>query len=126
MQSHNLAQINIGRLIAPLDDPRIAGFVAQLEPINQLADHSPGFVWRLQSAQGNATDLAYNDDPSIMLNMSVWESIEALKEFTYKSQHMGVFRERRKWLQKMDPPAFTVCGGFQIVAIFQLLTKGPN
>jgi hypothetical protein len=59
----HLAQINIGRLMAPLDDPKIAGFVAQLDPINALADAAPGFVWRLQSASGNATELAYNDDP---------------------------------------------------------------
>src|SRR5260370_21497141 len=59
----HLAQINIGRLRAPLDDPKIAGFVAQLDPINALADAAPGFVWRLQSASGNATELAYNDDP---------------------------------------------------------------
>lgn len=56
-------QINIGRLVAPIDDPRIAEFVAQLEPINALADSAPGFVWRLQSSSGNATDIAYNDDP---------------------------------------------------------------
>lgn len=66
---YQLAQINIGRLIAPIDDPRIAEFVAQLEPVNALADQAPGFVWRLQSASGNATDIAYSDDPSIMLNM---------------------------------------------------------
>ena len=61
----HLAQINIGRLVASLDDPKIAGFVAQLDPINALADAAPGFVWRLQSAAGNATELAYNDDPSL-------------------------------------------------------------
>jgi len=106
MQTHNVAQINIGRLIAPLDDPRIERFVSQLGPINELADNSPGFVWRLQSEQGNATNLAYNDDPSIMVNMSVWVSIEALKEFTYKSQHLGVFRERSRWFQKMELPHY--------------------
>ena len=70
MQYH-LAQINIARLIAPLDDPKIAGFVAQLDPINALADRSAGFVWRLKSESGNATDIAYSDDPFIIVNMSV-------------------------------------------------------
>src|ERR1700674_4409957 len=78
---HHLAQINISRLLAPLDDPKIAEFVAQLEPINALADKAPGFVWRLKSESGNATDIAYNDDPFVIVNMSVWESIGALRYF---------------------------------------------
>ena len=102
----HLAQINIGRLIAPIDDPRIAGFVAQLDPVNKIADESPGFVWRLKSQAGNATDIAYNDDPSIMVNMSVWESLEALKGYVYGSRHLGVFRDRQKWFQKMDLPHY--------------------
>jgi hypothetical protein len=104
--NYQLAQINIGRLIAPIDDPRIAEFVAQLEPINAIADRAPGFVWRLQSASGNATDIAYDDDPFIMVNMSVWESLEALREYAYKSDHMKVFRERAKWFVKMDKPHY--------------------
>jgi hypothetical protein len=104
--NYRLAQINIGRLIAPLDDPRIAEFVAQLEPINALADKAPGFVWRLQSESGNATDIAYNDDPTIMVNMSVWESLEALHAYAYKSDHMKVFRDRAKWFMKMDKPHY--------------------
>ena len=103
---HHLAQINIGRLIAPIDDPRIAEFVAQLAPINAVADKAPGFVWRLQSESGNATDIAYNDDPSIMVNMSVWESLDALREYAYKSDHMKVLRDRAKWFEKMDKPHY--------------------
>lgn len=106
MRTHHLAQINIGRLVAPMSDPRVAGFVAQLGPINQLADRSPGFVWRLQSGQGNATDVPYNDDPRMMVNMSVWESLETLKEFTYKSEHLQVFRNRREWFEKLDLPPY--------------------
>jgi Domain of unknown function (DUF3291) len=104
--NYHLAQINIGRLIAPIDDPGIAGFVAQLEPINALADRAPGFVWRLQSESGNATDIAYNDDPTILVNMSVWESLEALREYVYKSEHMKVLRDRAKWFEKMDKPYY--------------------
>ena len=102
----HLAQINIGRLVAPIDDPRIAGFVSQLAPINKLAEESPGFVWRLQSDSGNATDVAYNDDPTILVNMSVWESMEALKAYVYQSRHLGVFKDRAKWFQKMDLPHY--------------------
>ena len=104
--AYHLAQINIGRLIAPIDDPRIAEFVSQLDPINALADGTPGFVWRLQSTSGNATDIAYNDDPFMIVNMSVWESIEALRDYAYRSDHISVFRDRAKWFEKMDKPNY--------------------
>ncbi len=101
-----LAQINIGRLVAAIDDPRLADFVAQLDPVNALAEAAPGFVWRLQSSSGNATDVAYSDDPLVIVNMSVWESITALRDYTYASDHMKVFRERAKWFEKMDQPQY--------------------
>lgn len=105
--NYHLAQINIGRLLAAIDDPKIAEFVAQLDPINALADHFPGFVWRLQSASGNATDIIYSpEDTSILLNMSVWESLEALRNFAYKSEHARVLRDRAKWFEKMDKPIY--------------------
>lgn len=104
--TYHLAQINIARLIAPLDDPKIAEFVAELEPINALADKAPGFLWRLQSESGNATDIAYSDDPFIIVNMSIWESIEALRNFGYKSDHARVFRDRAKWFEKMSKPNY--------------------
>jgi hypothetical protein len=101
-----LAQINIGRLVAPIDDPQIAGFVAGLEPINALADRAAGFVWRLQSTSGNATDIAYSDDPFVIVNMSVWESLAALRDFTYRSDHVRFFRDRAKWFVKSDKPMY--------------------
>ncbi len=104
--TRHIAQINIGRLIAPIDDPRIAGFVTQLDPINALADKAPGFVWRLQSSSGNATDITYNEDPTMMVNMSVWTSIDALRDYVYRSKHLGVFRDRAKWFQKMELPGY--------------------
>jgi Domain of unknown function (DUF3291) len=104
--NYHLAQINVGRLVAPLDDPQIAEFVAGLEPINALADRAPGFVWRLQSAAGNATDIAYNDDPFVIVNMSVWESIAALRDFVYRSDHVRFFRDRAKWFAKLDKPIY--------------------
>jgi hypothetical protein len=104
--TYHLAQINIGRLIAPVDDPRIAEFVAQLDPVNALADLAPGFVWRLQSSSGNATDIAYNDDPFVIVNMSVWESVESLRDFVYQSNHVDVLRDRAKWFEKMEQPHY--------------------
>jgi len=104
--TYHLAQINIARLIAPVDDPKIAEFVSQLEPINALADKTPGFVWRLQSESGNAADIAYDDDPFVIVNMPVWTSMELLRDFSYKSEHARVFRDRAKWFEKMEKPSY--------------------
>lgn len=104
--THHLAQINIGRLVAPVDDPKIAGFVSQLDSINALADAAPGFVWRLQSESGNATDVAYSDDPFVIVNMSVWESVESLRDYVYRSQHVEVMRDRTQWFEKMEKPQY--------------------
>ncbi len=101
-----LAQINTARLIAPLDDPKIAGFVAQLDEVNALAGQKPGFVWRLKSDGGNATDIAFSDDPFVIVNMSVWESIEALKAFAYQGRHLDVFRGRQQWFEKPALPHY--------------------
>jgi hypothetical protein len=103
---HHLAQINIARLIAPIDNPRIADFVAQLDQVNSLADHAPGFVWRLQSSSGNATDIPYSNDPFLLVNMSVWESIDALRDYVYTSGHMNAFRDRAKWFERPDKPHY--------------------
>lgn len=97
-----LAQVNIGRLLAPVDSPIIADFMAALDPINALADTSPGFIWRLQTAEGNATALHSFDDALIISNMSVWASIEALRAFTYTSAHTGVMRRRREWFEAYE------------------------
>lgn len=97
-----LAQVNIGRLLAPVDSPLIADFMAALDPINALADTSPGFIWRLQTTEGNATSLHSFDDELIISNMSVWASIEALRAFTYTSAHTGVMRRRREWFEAYE------------------------
>ena len=106
MADYQLAQINIGRLVAPVGDPRIADFMAQLNTINSLAERSPGFVWRLQSDAGNAMDIPYNEDPLMVVNLSVWQSIEALRDFTYRSGHVSPLRDRAKWFQKLDAPHY--------------------
>jgi hypothetical protein len=98
--THHLAQVNVGRLRAPVDAPETAAFMAALDPINALADAAPGFVWRLQTDDGNATSVSFNDDPMVIINMSVWESIEALSEFVYRTEHVDVMRRRAEWFHR--------------------------
>src|SRR5262249_54524264 len=105
---HHLAQANVARMRARLDDPLMAGFVAQLDGINALADRSPGFVWRLQTDDGNATSIRAFDDERILFNMSVWESIEALHEYVYRSKHVAVFRGRRQWFEPHPGPTLVL------------------
>ncbi len=100
-EGFELAQLNVGRMLAPVDSPEIAGFVAQLEPINRLADASPGFIWRLQTDTGNATDIRPTEDDLFLINMSVWSSIEALRAFTYSTAHVEVLRQRREWFERL-------------------------
>ncbi|AFK03632.1 hypothetical protein Emtol_2496 [Emticicia oligotrophica DSM 17448] len=100
MQKYYLAQVNISKLLAPIDSPLLADFVAQLDEINALAEKSKGFVWRLKGDNENATALRIFDDADIIINMSVWETIEDLKEFAFKTAHVGVMRERNKWFEK--------------------------
>jgi len=88
----HLAQLNIGRVRAPMTDSLMAGFVAELEPVNALADSAPGFVWRLQTEAGDATAIRPYDDDTILINMSVWETVEALKAFVYRTHHADVMR----------------------------------
>ena len=99
---YHLAQINIGRLLTPLNDPMIAGFVGALDEINALADHSEGFVWRFQTEEGDATEVRLFDDELILVNFSVWKSVEALKNYVYKSAHAEVMRQRRQWFEKFE------------------------
>jgi hypothetical protein len=100
----HLAQINVGRLIAPIGDPRIDDFRNNLEPINALAEGSPGFVWRLKDDAGNATALRAFDDPTILLNMSVWETPEALYAFTYNTMHRRFVQRRKEWFELFGRP----------------------
>ena len=104
MAALQLAQINIGRTAAPLDDPSMAEFMAALDPVNAIADASPGFVWRLQDDSGHATYIRMFDDPQMIINLSVWESVEALRAFTYRGQHTSVLTRRKEWFDKLDRP----------------------
>jgi hypothetical protein len=104
MAAHHLAQVNVATLRFPLDGPELAGFVAQLEPLNALADGTPGFVWRLQTEDGDATSIRPFDDERVMVNLSVWESLAALRDFVYATRHLDVMRHRREWFAKMADP----------------------
>jgi hypothetical protein len=101
MTTHHLAQVNIALPKESLNSALLADFVAALAPINALADGSPGFVWRLQGEGGDAASLRGFGDDRIVVNMSTWESLEALADFAYKSAHAAVMRERRKWFVVM-------------------------
>src|SRR5262245_46600736 len=102
MAQFHIAQINIARMKAPLDDPVMAGFVARLDEINALADRSPGFVWRLQASEGNAAYLRPYDDDRVIINMSVWQTVEALKHYVYRTAHAEVLRQRHGWFEKFS------------------------
>ncbi len=102
--NHHLAQLNITRMRAPLDDPLMERFVAWLEPINALADESPGFIWRLQDDEGNATSIRAFEDDRILVNMSVWESLDAFRAFVFRSDHARVMSERAQWFEPPDAP----------------------
>jgi len=87
-----------------MSDPIMAGFVAQLDTINALADQAPGFVWRLQTESGNATTIRVFDDERIIVNLTTWESIDALFAFAFKSAHTQVMSHRKEWFDRMDAP----------------------
>ncbi len=96
----HIAQLNVARLRHPIDAPETADFVANLDPVNAIADAAPGFVWRLQDDSGNATSIHTSDDPLFIVNLSVWESIDALEAFVRRSPHAEVFRRRREWFDR--------------------------
>jgi heme-degrading monooxygenase HmoA len=100
----HLAQLNVARMRAPLDDPSMADFVDNLERINKLGDASPGFVWRLQDDDGAATSYRPFDDDDIIVNLTVWESVAALRAYAYTTEHRDFLRRRREWFLPLDSP----------------------
>lgn len=108
MNKYQLPQVNIGRIKAPLDDPQMAGFMGRLDEINRLADDSPGFVWRLQTDAGNATYFRPYGDERLLMNMSVWESVESLRNYVYKTAHAELLRQRQAWFEKLTSVYLTL------------------
>jgi heme-degrading monooxygenase HmoA len=87
-----------------MDDARMADFMGRLDEVNALAERSPGYVWRLQGENGNATDLKFDDDPLFIVNLTVWESLDDLHNFTYRSEHKTVFARRFEWFERSIGP----------------------
>jgi hypothetical protein len=102
MPTYELAQLNIGVIKGPMDSPVMAEFAANLERINALAENSPGFVWRLQTEEGDATALRPFEDDRTLVNMSVWRDIESLSAYVYRSGHVEIMRRRREWFERME------------------------
>ncbi len=105
----HVAQLNIGRALYPLDDPRMAPFMNALAAINAIADRSPGFVWRMADASGaGATDIKYSDDPQQLANMSVWETPEALEHFVWNTAHARIYNQKHSWFEKPAQAIFVM------------------
>lgn len=97
--THELAQLNIALMKAPLDSPGMADFVANLAPVNALAERSPGFVWRLQDEEGDATAIR-PFGPEVLVNLSVWRDVASLTDFVYRSVHVEMLRRRKDWFER--------------------------
>ncbi|MGW6401601.1 DUF3291 domain-containing protein [Streptomyces sp. NPDC055134] len=99
---HELAQVNIGRLTAPLDSERLRDFAEGLDPVNAVADASDGFVWRLKDDTGDATSFRIFDDVWLLVNMSVWRDTNALTAFMYEGRHRELLARRREFFERLD------------------------
>lgn len=105
----HLAQLNIARMLGKnINDPVMAEFVAQLDSINALAEQSKGFIWRLKSDEGNATSYNPYQDDRIIINFSVWQTVDDLKNFVYKSVHTEVMKDRKKWFENFGQPYYVL------------------
>lgn len=96
----HLAQLNVARLLQPIDHPQIKEFVDNIDRLNELAIQSEGFVWRPSEDTDSRTKIRYFNDPDVIVNLSVWESVEALKNYTYRSGHAAIMRRKKEWFYK--------------------------
>jgi hypothetical protein len=101
MSDYELAELNIGNMKEPLESPSMADFVANLARINALAEASPGFLWRLQTEEGDATALRPLGD-NVLVNMSVWQDVASLRDYVYRSAHSDIMRRRREWFARTE------------------------
>ena len=101
LPTFHLAQINVAQAKADMDSDLMQGFVSRLDEINALAESAEGFIWRLQEDSGSATAIRVFDDPLLLINMSVWANLEALKHYVYKSLHVELIKDREVWFNKM-------------------------
>lgn len=105
---YHLAQVNIAIARYAYDDPRFAGFVDNLDRVYELAEATPGFIWRHVTVNDDIEAKQAFGEPNLVFNMSVWESKEALREFVYKSEHASILRQRSDWFDAMDGPVFAL------------------
>jgi hypothetical protein len=135
MSAYELAQLNIGIIRGPMDSPVMADFATNLARINALAEHSHGFVWRLQTEEGDATAIRPFEDENMLVNMSVWQDIESLKTYVYASAHVEIMRRRREWFEPMRdaylvlwwvPTAHRPTVAEAIAKLDMLRVKGPT
>src|SRR3954452_20644151 len=105
----HLAQVNISRLLAPLDSELLSDFVAALEPVNARADTATGFVWRLQTEDGDATAIRVFDDAELIVNLTLWTDLQSLADFVYGQSHAAVMRGRRKWFERPTEATVALC-----------------
>ena len=96
-----IAQVNIAKMLAPMDSPVMADFVANLDRINALAEASDGFIWRLKDEGNNATSIKIFDNDFLIVNMSMWIDVDSLFKFAYHSNHVEIFKRRKEWFSKM-------------------------
>lgn len=101
MSRYQLAQLNAALMKAPIDSPVMADFVANLDRINALAEQSPGYVWRLQTEEGNATSVSNPLGENVIVNISVWEDVAALNHYVYKTAHVEVMQRRKEWFERI-------------------------
>ena len=97
-----IAQLNIAKMLAPIDSPTMSGFVNNLDRINALAEESIGFIWRLTGEEDNATAIKVFEDDSIIINMSVWQDVESLKHYVYKTAHVEIMKRKKEWFSKIE------------------------
>ncbi|MEV6173086.1 DUF3291 domain-containing protein [Streptomyces sp. NPDC051954] len=134
-EAYELAQVNIGRLKAPLDSSELKDFVDALDPVNADADAADGFVWRLQSDSGDATDVPVFGDSWLIINMSVWRDTDALVAYMYQGRHREMLARRREWFERVQEAMVTLwwvpAGHRPTVAeaesrLLHLRTNGPT
>ena len=109
--NHHLAQLNIGRIRYEIDDPRMADFTNNLALVNGIAERSAGFIWRYIDESGNATDTRPYADPRIIVNFSVWESVDALERFVWQTVHKRFYGRRTDWFEHFEGPVCRVVVG---------------
>jgi Domain of unknown function (DUF3291) len=104
----HLAQVNIGRLAYPKGDARLAEFMDNLERVNQMAERMPGYLWRVKDESGDATAIPFDNDPTMIANVSLWQNVESLQAFVFQTVHARFYRKRENWFEKLGKPHFAM------------------